>query len=192
LRADDGEPHLSLARVAIDLPAELDSMFKLDVTKSTLDPSPQFLQALQSAASGGITYSKYLEDAQAAYRKHKAQQGARFPFVPGAGIPVRARKAIGAILSEEAVGRVKRVDFRWGRLDHDEIVRVEPGSSTIELNAKFREYLAEGRSKDAPVLKIAFMFLLQDELEKSFRTKRTTDWIQRINHALIAALKEGV
>jgi hypothetical protein len=33
IRADDGEPHLSLARVEIDLPAALDSMFKLDVTK---------------------------------------------------------------------------------------------------------------------------------------------------------------
>ena len=40
VRGDDGEPHLSLARVKIDLPSELDSMFKLDVTKSRLDPSP--------------------------------------------------------------------------------------------------------------------------------------------------------
>lgn len=40
LRADDGEPHLSLARAEIDLPPELDGLFKLDVTKSQLDPSP--------------------------------------------------------------------------------------------------------------------------------------------------------
>jgi hypothetical protein len=35
------------------------------------------------------------------------------------------------------------------------------------------------------------MFLLQGELEKSFRTKKTLDWLQRVNQALIAALKKG-
>jgi len=55
LLADDGEPHQSLARVSVDLPAKLDSMFKLDVMKSHLDPSPQFLQALSAAKTSGIS-----------------------------------------------------------------------------------------------------------------------------------------
>lgn len=190
LKADDGEPHLSLARVEVDLDSALDSMFKLDVTKSTLDPSPQFLQALQAAAVGGVTFAKYLDVADTVYRKQKKKERARFPFVPGAGLPVRARKAVAAILSEEGTGRAKHVNFRWERLDHDEIVHVDSEAAAISLNSRYRRYLSEGGSNDAPVLKMVLMFLLQQELEKSFKTKKTIGWLQRINHALIAALKQ--
>jgi len=191
LRADDGEPHLSLARVEINLPASLDSMFKLDVTKSHLDPSPQFVQALQRVPSSGISFSKYLETADAVYRRQKKREAAKFPFVPGGGIPVAARSAIAEILNEKGVGRPRKVGFKWAPLDHDEIVRVDADDDLIILNSRFRKELAEGQGNDAPVLKVALMFLLQRELEKTFRTKAAASWLQRINQALIASLKGG-
>lgn len=191
IRADDGEPHFSLARVEIDLPTALDSMFKLDVTKSHLDPSPQFIQALHSAETKGIRFSDYLENAEAVYRKHKKKEGAKFPFVPGAGMPSAARKAITRILDEKGVGCPKKVTFKWRSLDHDEIVRVEAGKSRIILNSMYKKDLVEGRSGDSPVLKLTLMFLLQRELEKSFTTKLSTDRLQRLNLALIASLKGG-
>jgi hypothetical protein len=189
LRADDGEPHLSLARVEISLPATLDSMFKLDVTKSTLDPSPRFLEALLTARSGEITFPKYLETADAVYRQQKKKDGARFPFVPGSGLPTRAIRAIAGILREKGTGPVSKVGFRWKRLDHDEMFRVDSAANTVLLNTIFRSDLTEGNSNDAPVLKVALMFLVQDHLEKARRTKSASDWLQRVNFALIAALK---
>ncbi len=146
LRADDGEPHFSLARVEIDLPARLDSMFKLDVTKSHLDPSPQFIQALHSAETKGIRFEDYLKHAEGVYRKQKKKEGEKFPFVPGAGFPVAARKAIAQILGEGGMGRSKKVGFVWKPLDHDEIVRVDSSKNRIILNSKYKKDLAEGRS----------------------------------------------
>ena len=189
LRADDGEPHLSLARVCVDLPAAVDSMFKLDVTKSTLDPTPQFHQALLSAKRGDVTMSRYLDDAQRAYRKQKRKDAARFPYIPGSGLPARARKAIEAILSEKGTGRTRKVQLRWAVLDPDELVAVDPEGSGIILNSSFRKRLDEGRTGDAPALKMALLFLLQDELAKTFTTKKASNWLQRVNQALIAAMK---
>jgi hypothetical protein len=189
VRVDDGEPHLSLARVRVDLPAQLDSMFKLDVTKSYLDPSPEFIAALQAAHIRGLTFDKYLGHAQGAYRRQKKKDSARFPFVPGTGISTKARRAIALILEEKGVGKPRKVGFKWTKLDHDEIFRVDAERTTIHLNSRYKMHLLEGDSRDTPVLKIALLFLLQDELDKSFQTGKSIDTIQRINQALIASLK---
>jgi hypothetical protein len=190
VRADDGEPHFSLARVKIELPSTLDSLFKLDVTKSRLDPAPEFTRALLTATSpGGITFDKYIEQAERTYRKQKTKERARFPVVPGAGLSASAQRAITVILKEDGGGRPTKVSFKWARLDSDEIVRVEAGLPIVLLNSRFRRDLSEGDRNDAPVLKTALMFLLQDDIGKSFLTKVSEERLQRINQALIASLK---
>lgn len=191
IRADDGEPHFSLARVEIDLPAALDSMFKLDVTKSHLDPSPQFIQALLAAESRGTGFDDYLKHAESVYRKQKKKDGARFPFIPKNGFSKSACKAIAQILEEQGRGRSRKVGFVWKVLDHDEIVRVDAEKNLITLNSRYKKDLVEGKGRDAPVLKLTLMFLLQRELDKSIKTKVATDWMHRLNLALIASLKGG-
>lgn len=190
IRADDGEPHLSLARVKIELPSTLDSKFKLDVTKSRLDPTPEFASGLFAAKSTkGITFEKYLVDAESAYRKQKKKERARFPVIPGAGISPKAQQAIANILKEEGTGRPIKVSFRWAKFEADEIVRVNAREREILLNTRFKADLVEGTTNDARVLKMALMFLLQEELEKTFSTKVSSEWLQRVNLALIASLK---
>lgn len=190
LRGDDGEPHLSLARVKIDLPAVLDSKFKLDVAKSRLDPAPQFRHSLLLAKTrDGINFDKYLLDAQSAYRKQKTKDGARFPVVPGAGFTSKSQEAIAGILKEDGTGKPMKIAIRWAKLDHDEVVRPDAAERCLLLNARFRNQLAEGDTNDAPVLKMALLFLLQDQLLKSFATKVTSEWLRKVNAALIASLK---
>lgn len=191
IKPDDGEPHLSLARVKIDLPSKLDSMFKLDVTKSHLDPSPQFTSALQNAVSpNGKTYEKFIAHAIGTYRRQKKKEAARFAVIPGAGISPKGQRAIATILTEKGAERPTRISFKWAKLDFDEIFRADAVNATILLNLKYRKALAEGTSDDAPVLKVALMFLLQEELEKAFATKKSLDWMQRVNQSLLASLKE--
>jgi hypothetical protein len=190
LRADDGEPHLSLARVRIELPAQLDAMFKLDVTKSRLDPSPEFKQALLSATtSSGESFEQFIADADRAYRKQKKKDSAPFPFVPGSGVPAAARKAIGTILKEPGTAKPQQVEFKWQKLDPDEVFRVDASARVIMLNTSYRRQLAEGGGKDAPVLKVTLLFMLQDTLGKAFVTKVAEERLQRINHSLLASLK---
>jgi hypothetical protein len=190
LRGDDGEPHLSLARVKIDLPDALDSKFKLDVAKSRLDPAPEFRHALLSAKTrSGTTFDKFIIDAQNAYRKQKVKDRARFPVVPGSGFTTKSREAIAGILKEDGAERPFKISIRWEKLDHDEVVRPDPADRCLLLNSRFRSQLAEGGTNDAPVLKMALLFLLQEELLKTFATKVTSDWLRRVNAALIASLK---
>lgn len=190
VRADDGEPHFSLARVKVDLPSSLDSLFKLDVAKSQLDPAPAFVEALFAAQdSRGLSFQKYIEQAEKTYRRQKTKDRARFPVVPGSGISSRAQKAIASILKEAGATKPARVAFKWARLDSDEVFQIKPGKNVLYLNTRFRRELAEGGGRESPVLKVALLFLVQSEMEKTFLTKVSEDWIQRVNHSLIAALK---
>jgi len=190
VRGDDGEPHLSLARVKIDLPSELDSMFKLDVTKSRLDPSPQFISTLRGVTvSNGITFDRYLSSAEAAYRRQKKKEAAKFARVPGSGFSKKAQKAIATILAEPGAGRPKKVAFKWALIDPDEIVRVDAENDVLFLNSRYRPDLSEGNRNDAPVLKLALLLLLQKELDKSFATAKSIEWLQRVNQALLASMK---
>jgi hypothetical protein len=179
-----------LARVKVDLPAALDSMFKLYVTKSSLDPSPNFLQQLKLATSDGITFANYIEQAEATYRKQKTKDGARFPVVPGNGLTVNAQKAIATMLLEKGTAKPKKVTFKWAQLDLDVIFRLDIEKYEIYLNAIYKKHLVEGTRRDAPVLKLLLMFLFKDEFDKSFMSKKSLDWIQRVNQALLASLKE--
>jgi hypothetical protein len=171
IRADDGEPHLSLARVKVDLPPKLDSMFKLDVTKSRLEPSPNFINALQSTSNGDITFDNYIQHADGAYRQQKTKEKAKFPLIPVKGLSPNALKAIATILEEKGTEPPKKISFFWTKLDVDEIVRINPKKDAIYLNLKYKRNLVEGWSGDAPVLKLALMFLFQNDLEKSITTK---------------------
>lgn len=190
IRADDGEPHFSLARVKIELPSALDSLFKLDVTKSRLDPAPAFTRALLEANRDGMTFERYIERAERVYRRQKTKDRARFPVIPGNGLNASAQQAIATILKEDGAGRPTKVAFKWEKLSYDEIVKIEPGEPVILLNSWYKKALAEGAGTDAPVLKLVLMFLLQDEIGKSFLTKVSSERLQKINLALIASLKK--
>jgi hypothetical protein len=124
------------------------------------------------------------------YRKQKTKEAARFPFIPGSGFSAKAQRAIASILKEPGTAAPAKVEFKWSRLDPDEIVRLEPNSSTIHLNSRYRKDLYEGGTNDAPVLKMALLFLLQGDLKKSFVRQVSTEWLQRINQAMIASLKD--
>ena len=100
-----------------------------------------------------------------------------------------AQTAIANILKEQGTAKPARVSFKWIQLDSDEIFRVKAGDPAVLLNSRFRRQLAEGEGNDAPVLKLALMFLLQDQIGKTFSTKVSEEWVQRINQALIASLK---
>jgi len=189
LRADDSEPHLSLARVKVDLPPELDSMFKLDVAKRSLQPPPDFLvEVRKSRTPDGIGFEQYLKHAETAYRRQKTKEGARFPFVPGMGMPARIRRAVTSLLKERGTGTPKKVGFAWRRLNPDEVFRIDAASDTLLLNAQYRGRLAQGRTGDAQTLKLALMFLLQDEFGKTFAKSTSIEWIRKINSALLATL----
>ncbi len=81
----DSEPHTSLARVKVNLSADFDSTFRLNVQKSKLDVPPVFIEVLDSVTKDGKSFLRYFKDADAVYRKGKAEKTAKKTVVPGSG-----------------------------------------------------------------------------------------------------------
>ena len=188
-RADDSEPHLSLARVRVELPARMDSIFKLDIAKSNVDPPPSFQPAVLSASSGPFNFLRYVKDADGAYRKQKDKDSIRFPFVPGAGFPATAKSKIALALREDPSFRPEEVAFKWRSLGHDEIVAVDAVKHELILNSKFRRVITCGSENDGAMIKLLMLFLLQQNLKKSFETEKGRDWLHRINMSLLSCLQ---
>ena len=91
-REHDAEPHSSLARVAVDMPPELDRHFRLNVQKSKVDVPPNFVSALEAARSGVTTFAHYVRDAVDVYRS-AVTMPSTIPLTLGAGIPAISSEA---------------------------------------------------------------------------------------------------
>ena len=193
-REDDNEPHLSLARVKVDLPAAFDGLFKLDVRKSKVEPPPSFAPNVNAVEGRSGGFRQYVRDAQLAYRRQKKKDGALFAFLPGHGFPSSARGSVRRILWEKGTGRPQLVKFAWEELDPDVFVELDRERNRLVLNALYRSrVLATKRASgaDAPVIKLLFLLLLQEEFPRKHSSERYREWMERINHAIIAVLKKG-
>lgn len=194
-RDDDNEPHLSLARVKVDLPAAFDGLFKLDVRKSKVEPPPTFAPNVNAAEDRSGSFRQYVRDAQFAYRRQKKKDSALFSFLPGRGFPATARESVRRILWEKGTGRPHFVHFAWEELDPDVFVELDRERNRVVLNSLYRSRVLESKrasGADAPVIKLLFLLVLQDEFSRKNSSERYREWMNRINHAMVSVLKKGV
>lgn len=177
---DDAEPHLSLARVVVDLPSGLESFFSVRFNKQAVDAPRSFIDAAETArAIDGKTFSKYIEDAIHVYR---SRGEAKLPSLvpPGRGFRAEVRKEIREgfpVLPKEDA-----VDIVWRMLPEDRLFFVDRDNAELVLNARFRDHLIglhRASAADAPLIK-ALLYLL---LNKTFRTQRES----RIERATLRA-----
>ena len=86
----ESEPHLSLARVRVELPITLDSSFGLNVQKSAVIVPPGFIPAVESAESDeGDRFDSFRTRAQLVYRNQDIRAEKSLPLCPTSGLPVR-------------------------------------------------------------------------------------------------------
>src|SRR6185295_8851854 len=112
LRDHETDPHLSLARVAVDLPPDMDSLFHLDVQKSSLDVPAGFDNAVKAAMAGALSWSDYLRDAQAAYRRGESAAPENAPVVLGKGVTRGLQSRAKKVLTQ-GEKRQRKVQFKW-------------------------------------------------------------------------------
>lgn len=192
---DDSEPHLSLARVKVDLPPIYDSVFKLDLAKSSFEPPPDFVSRVYAATNRGRTFKEFIADAQRAYRKQKKKDSAQFPFLPGRGFPSDSKNAAKRILHERGTEKPKNVHFSWQELEPHVFFVLNRDRATIGLNKLYRrKVLQSGKASatDAPLIKLLLMFLLQDELGRRNETEKYRTWVDGLNNVLVATVKKMV
>jgi len=166
----DGEPHLSLARVSVDLPKEANGEFSVRFTKASIDVPLDFVTALQAASDqGGRSFSDYISAAHDVYRTRGEQ---KIPKIhPVAGIVAGAKKIAKAVFGFSSaspfkvhVGRVAK-----GRLFHLDFDRQQLTISKSVLDSATHDEL-----KDA--VKVLAYLLLQDAFssERMSAKKRAT------------------
>ncbi len=188
----DSEPHLSLARLRLDLPPRHDSAFSLDVRKQTVNVPPTFGAALEASCDGGgFRFKDYLREAQKAYRKKERLDPTNRPLLPGTGIASGARQKVQDALAPEA-RQVREVTFEWAETENGRLVDLDLEGKRIVLNRQLRSRLLDGRpatATDAPVEKLLLFLLFEKDLDRTNNTRQHQERLEAVNRALLAVLK---
>ncbi|MCM2575863.1 ATP-binding protein [Streptomyces meridianus] len=187
------EQHLSLARVAVDLPSVANSVFRLTVKKSGVEASPEFATALEKANdTTGRPFTDYLTAADTVYRDARKRSGTtRKPVIgPGKGIAPEVRQVI-----EEELPLIpleNPITVRWQKLDTDVFFELDREERTIVLNQHYRAAILGGRRggfNDAPMLKTLMYLLLHKVFESDYAGPREKDNLQLWQSILVAAAR---
>jgi len=189
---EDTEPHLSLARVMIDLPPQFDSYFSLDVQKASIKAPPIFVTALRTAVdSQKSLFHAYLKEAQAAYRKQERQNPDNFPMVPADGLAAQLRQGLKDVLAPDEK-RVREVGFEWADLESGEFFELDRDNFVIRLNRHFRSRLLDGRKaspNDLPLIKVLMFLLVHDVMDSGRLSAQQKEWLDDCNKALGQVMK---
>ncbi|WP_436775775.1 ATP-binding protein [Yinghuangia sp. YIM S09857] len=185
------EQHLSLARIAVDLPKEYGDVFRLTVKKAGVEASPEFAVAIEAAEDAQQrAFAEFLADAETTYREARKRRGPERKSVipPGKGFDPDLRKAIDAELP--FLDGEEPISMRWRRFDSDAFFDLDREDHVVYLNQKYRPALLAGRSaglNDLPVLKSLLYLLLHKVFESEMQGSREKDNLALWQAILVAA-----
>jgi hypothetical protein len=190
---DDAEPHASLARVRVNLPAKYDHAFGLNVQKSAVSVPEGFLEALPSAASDATSFSQYMRDAIDTYRR--TGQGTSTgppPLVPDRGLGTRLAAKVRLELAGSLGKHTRGVRFDWRRLSDDQFFDLDRERDTIILNSQYRSAVlfgTRGGAADAPLTKSLLFLLVSDELDRQRSSEGSREWMAKCQSVLVEAAR---
>jgi Histidine kinase-, DNA gyrase B-, and HSP90-like ATPase len=156
------EPHMSLARVEIDIPDSMSGYLKVRSNKAGVDVPATFGSAIHEAlAADGTSFNEYLEKAEEVYRR-RGEVKARPMVAPGNGFPVHVRKA----LLKRGVQFLRGPDctITWGKVRGSSFVEIDLSARAIVLNSRYRRMLlrgAHGGKTDLPLMRTLLYFVLE-------------------------------
>lgn len=191
-RGDDAEPHLSLARVAIDIPPGSEGHFDVMVQKSKVSPPRDFVQAVRNAKAGTTTFAEYVVQAVKVYRSEgKAEKSDEKTLVPWNGLSTSARKNAREVLAPNE-GRIRRVNFRWKPLDTNVVFELDRDHGIISLNEIYRQAILGGTRKsrnDARAFKTTLFLLVRGYFDQKPLTRGRVEFLETCNKLLLGGLK---
>lgn len=156
------EPHLSLARVEIDISESLGKYIKVRSNKDGVDIPHSFPNSVFKAKTRkGFTFDNYLKEAEEVYRK-KGNIKPKAVIRPGFGIPAKVKD----VLQESKIpflnGREMKID--WKKIGSKNFVDINPRKREIHLNKSFRKVLLgkkKGSKTDFPLLRTLLYFIFE-------------------------------
>lgn len=186
------EPHLSLARVEIDIPDNLANYFRVHSTKRGVDVPRSFTAALEAARAKddpSVTFANYLAAAEETYRT-RGEQGEKPILAPGPGIPAPVRIALEK--EQTPFKRGRGMKLKWGRVIGKKFFDFDREADEVILNDRYRAALLAGRKAsgaDLPVIRVLLYFLLAPTLERTRDSVAESGRLRAIQSALMAAAK---
>jgi hypothetical protein len=188
----EAEPHSSLARLAIDLPAELDGQFGLSVQKSKVVTPPAFVPAVSEGKDqdGNSWLSKYRKAADQAYR-HDARAVDDYPLLPTVGLPSDLIELARDELAGGRQRKVRSVRIEWATLSRPDFFEIDRDEFVIRLNKNYRTALLGGRRgtpADAPVIKLLLFLVLQEDFDRDRMSGSRREQLDSINRLLSQAV----
>jgi hypothetical protein len=184
------EPHLSLARVEVDIRDELNGYLKVRSNKAGVDVPASFADAVfESRAKDGTNFSEYTAKAQEVYRR-RGEQKARPMLQPGSGVPSEVRAA----LERKNVNflRGQGCSIAWETLKGSSFLRIDQQNRRLLLNKKFRPMLlrgAHGGKTDLPLLRTLLFFMFEGLLAGDRISAVERLRVDAVQSAIGAALK---
>lgn len=156
------EPHMSLARVEVDIPDALGGYLKVRSNKAGVDVPATFGAALQAGcARDGTSFNDFLKHAEEIYRR-RGEQKSRPMLSPGHGIPAEVRYA----LEKRSMRfiRGQKCSVVWEKLNGPGFIHVDQDGRRIVLNNRYRKMLlrgAHGGKTDLPLLRTLLYFVFE-------------------------------
>jgi hypothetical protein len=156
------EPHMSLARIEVDIPDGLAGYLKVRSNKVGVDVPASFEAAVRDArARDKSSFDDYPNKAEETYRR-RGEQKARPMVGPGSGIPNEVRKA----LEKRAIRFVRgqKCSIVWERSTGEGFIHVDQNNRRIVLNKRYRSMLlrgAHGGKTDLPLLRTLLYFVFE-------------------------------
>lgn len=191
LRAD-GEPHLSLARVRVDLSSKFDAAFGLNIQKSGVHAPEGFDRAVGNAQSDGCSFADYLATAQAAYRDKKpSDPGGAEELIPGSGVPSRLRRQLRTQLEDDV--QVEEVRIGWKPLPEDVFFSWDRDRLELQLNERYRRAVlngTRGSAADAPLVKLLLFRSLREDLHLERLSAARQHELAQLQAALVIAARQ--
>jgi hypothetical protein len=184
----ESEHHLSLARVAVELPPSFDTEFRLNVQKSGLDVPETFKTAL---SENSCPMARYVRRAEEVYRKTNTVEYSFVP-VPGRGFAGGIRRRSASYLAGVKVPK-EEINVLWSDLEREQFFSIDRVARNIVLNARYRgSILAGARASlnDAPLVKILIFLVLRDDLLRERESKRSNTRLGELNELIMLAIRE--
>lgn len=193
------EQHSSLARIAIDLPAELDAAFGLNVHKSAVIVPTGFDEAvLRGQAADGDTFDAYRRAAQQLYRHKDSRAEKGLPLTPGKGLSKHLTQMAKARLFPPGI-RTREIAFEWKKLATTELFKLDRKRRVICLNSDYRHGLLSAHCSgktDLPVIKLLLFLLTAEHFDNERISNRQKERLEITNYLLThaattAKIKDG-
>lgn len=190
----EAEPHGSLARVKVDLPAKMDGDFGLNVQKSAVITPASFVAGVQDSASAqSVSFDDFRRTADEIYRKTDEGAVDRAPMIPAGQVPKQITDLAKRWFREKG-GKFRSIKLQWVQLDGPEIYEIDQKKNSIALNTRYRKLILGSRRRskqDVPLFKVTLFFLLKDYFRKKRLSKKDKEYLEAMEEVIRAAAKNG-